>query len=223
MKMIVGSGRLASMLITVMRENNQTYLFGRNLETVNKLVQQFPFIKKGSENEFISVEHVFLCLPPAAYKPFFNVYHNHFSDDVTFYHMATALEEQEVKSLVGEKKVIPLKLAGHAAVVKKERNGLFVIPNHYEDEIEKVVQWFPKMDVICGSEKDVLLANQLGTEAAIKMVIELTEALEKHQIPQKMAKQTLNQTVQGIITAYQKHDLGGFAKRIMEQVKQKGE
>ncbi|MFC0562035.1 hypothetical protein [Halalkalibacter alkalisediminis] len=223
MKLIVGSGRLASMVLTVMRENNETYLYGRNEETVTQLLKQFSFIKKGHQNMFSQVNEVFLCLPPSSYESFLTTHQNVFSKKVTFYHMATALLEKDVKKMVEGKRVIPLKLAGHATVAKKEQNGLFVIPEHVRHERESIANCFPSMGVEIASEEDVLLANQLGTEAAVTTVMKLTETLKQHHISSAIAKQTINQTLQGVITGYQTNDLGGFAKKIVEKLKQKGD
>ncbi|WP_227936540.1 NAD(P)-binding domain-containing protein [Alkalihalobacillus deserti] len=223
MKLIVGSGRLASMLLALLRKNNQIFLYGRNQETVTKLLEEFPYVKRGDKEVFSQVKDVFLCLPPGAYESFLTSNKNLFSSDVTFFHMATAFQEKDVKEIVGGKRVIPLKLAGHAAVVKKERKGVFVIPEHVRHERENIIKWFPTMNVEVAPEEDVLLANQLGTEAAITMVLNLKETLKQHDISPLIAKQTINQTVQGVITGYQTNDLGEFAKKIVEQLKEKGD
>ncbi len=223
MKLIVGSGRLASMMLAIMRENNETFVYGRNEETVSTLLEQFPFAKKGSAQVFSNVKDVFLCLPPDAYGIFLKDYQSSFDEDVTFYHMATALFEKGVQELVEDKRVIPLKLAGHAAVVKQERKGVFVIPKHAFHKKENIEKWFPTMEVVMASEEDVLLANQLGTESAITIVTELTKKLKQHGIPPAIAKQTINQTVKGVIIGYQNNDLGGFAKNVVKKLKEKGD
>lgn len=221
--MIVGSGRLASMLVTVLKENQQTYLFGRNERTVQGLIDQYPFLKKADTSSFAKSKEVFLCLPPHAYEPFLSTYQTFFLQDVNFYHMATAISEKEVKELVKERNVIPLKLAGHAAVVKKEKRGLFVVPQMWKDEGEQIKKWFPTMKFVAAREEEVLKANQLGTEAAVAMVLQLQSALAENKINQEIVKYTLSQTVPGVIEAYQTNDLGGFARKVVEQLKQKGE
>ena len=223
MRLVVGSGRLASMLLTVMREDKETYLYGRNPKTVDYLLADFPNVKKANEQHFSLIKDVFLCLPPDGYEGFILKHKNLFDHNVTFYHMATAFKEEDVQLMVGNKKVVPLKLAGHAMVVKKEKSGLFVLGEQYKEDLGKIENLFPTMNIEIGSEADVLLANQLGTEAAIKMVYQLKEKLERNAISPKIAEHTLSQTVQGVIKAYQNQDLGGFAKKIAQQLEQKGE
>jgi pyrroline-5-carboxylate reductase len=223
MKLVVGSGRLASMLLTLLKEKKETYVYGRNEQTVVTLLKQFPGVKKGDQSIFSQVEIVFLCLPKSGYEEFLKEYATLFSKDVTFYHMATALHENDVKTWCAGRSVVPLKLAGHAAVVKKQLKGLFVIPPHYQEKQSIIAKWFPSMDIAIAEEDKVLLANQLGTEEAIRMILLLKERMAKHNLPESIIKQTFDQTVHGVIESYQNNDLGGFARKIANQLQQKGE
>ncbi|KHF39687.1 NAD(P)-binding domain-containing protein [Halalkalibacter okhensis] len=223
MKVIVGSGRLASMLLTVLKKDETTYVYGRNEQTVNSLIRQFPYAKKANEGTLQQANVLFLCLPKNGYEDFLVKYENHLQKEVTIYHMATAVTEAEVKKLCKGKKVVPLKLAGHAKVVKHEQKGLLALPANHQEEVYQLKQWFPTMKVTIAEEEDVLRANQLGTEAAIKMSVDLNQALQSNEIPEAIIKQTFDQTVHGVIDAYQSNDLGGFAKKIASRLQQKGE
>jgi hypothetical protein len=223
MKVIIGSGRLASMLLTVLKKDRTTYVFGRNEQTVDNLVEQFPFVKKASKANLREAKAIFLCLPKSGYEDFLIKYDHCLQKEITVYHMATAVTEDEVKQLCVEKKVVPLKLAGHAIVAKKEKKGLLALPAHHQREQGKLASWFPTMQIEIAGEEEVLLANQLGTEAAIKMSVELGNLLKANEVTDAIIKQTFDQTVHGVIDAYQSNDLGGFARKIADRLQQKGE
>ncbi|WP_332697536.1 hypothetical protein [Halalkalibacter lacteus] len=223
MKLVVGSGRLASMLLEVLKEKQETYLYGRNQQTVDTLLQQFTDVQKGEKTFFSEMKFVFLCLPKSGYEEFLKGNAALFSNDVTIYHMATAVDECDVKKWSGGRKIIPLKLAGHANVVKKQLKGLFAIPPQYQEERSTLSKWFPSMDIVIAQEDEVLLANQLGTEEAIRMILLLNERMIQHNLPELIIKQTFDQTVHGVIDAYQSNDLGGFARKIADHLQQKGE
>ncbi|MFC0473194.1 hypothetical protein ACFFHM_22520 [Halalkalibacter kiskunsagensis] len=223
MKLVVGSGRLASMVLALLKEKKETYLYGRNEQTVGTLLQTFPDVQMGEKTSFSKIKHVFLCLPKTGYEQFLNESADFFPNDVTIYHMATAVTESDVQKWCHGKRVVPLKLAGHAAVVRNQLKGLFVIPPHYQEELLTISKWFPSMEIVIASEDEVLLANQLGTEEAIRMIILLNKRMRKHNLPESIIKQTFNQTVHGVIDAYQRNDLGGFAKKIADHLQQEGE
>ncbi|MDT8859333.1 hypothetical protein N0O92_03740 [Alkalihalobacillus sp. MEB130] len=222
MKIIVGSGRLASMLLTVLKKGENMYVFGRNEQTVDSLLQQFSYVEKATPQDLSKATELFLCLPKSGYSDFLQRFARSLRNDVTIFHMATVVNEEEVKSLSDNKKVVPLKLAGHAKIVKREARGLFVLAPHHKEEQSRLREWFPTMQIELAEESTVLLANQLATEAAIQMSVLLSKEMTAHQIPTAIQKQTFDQTVHGVIDAYQSNDLGGFARKIAEQLKEKG-
>lgn len=219
---MIGSGRLASMLLSVLEKDESTYVFGRNEQTVDSLLRQVDFAKKATVQNLSEAKVLFLCLPKEGYNDFFSHYLKLLRKDVTIYHMATAVMKKEVEQFAGGLRIVPLKLVGHAKVTKANKAGLFVLPPSCEKEMTHLKRWFPSMKIELTGEEMALLANQLGTEAAIKMSMNLTEKMKAHKIPDSLIKQTFDQTVHGVIDAYQANDLGGFAKRIVEQQK-KGE
>lgn len=222
MNVLIGSGRVASMLLSFKATDEEMYVFSRNEQTVEKLANEFPTVKKCTKDQLANASTLFICLPSESYKDFFQSNVDTFSKNVTIYHMATALMEEEVSTIVNGRKVIPLKVVGHAAQAEKEGNGLVALPKRHEAEYAKLKKWFPTLSFHIASEEEVLLANQIGTEAAIQMLITLETKMKELGLSKEVIQHTTKQTVVGNIQAYHKNNLGQFAKKIMKQVQEKG-
>ncbi|MBP3949822.1 hypothetical protein [Bacillus suaedae] len=222
MKVIVGSGRLASLLVTMVNSKESFFIYGRNRKTVDALIEFRPSLKVSTKENLANADQLFLCLPAEGYSSFFEEVGPLLKKGVTIYHMATALSKEDVITYSHGKKVVPLKLAGHALQAKRDQDALFVVEQGFKDEIDQIRTWFPAVKITVGSEADVLRANSMATKAAVRMIIELKKELEMNNLSASLVDQMIKQTVSGVIRGYVENDLGHFAKKIAEDLEGKG-
>lgn len=223
MKVIVGSGRLASLLVTMVNSKESFFIYGRNRKTVDALIESRPSLKVSTKENLANADQLFLCLPAEGYYSFFEEVGSLLKKDATIYHMATALSKEDVIAYSHEKKVVPVKLAGHALQAKRDQEAMFVVEKDFEGELDQIRTWFPSTKITIGSEADVLRANSMATKAAVRMIIELKKELEMNNISASLVDQMIKQTAPGVIRGYIENDLGHFAKRIAEDLEGKGE
>lgn len=87
--------------------------------------------------------------------------------------------------------------------------------------LKRVQACFPDL-ANCFVLTDPMLApkvNTLATKAALRAVIALEEELSTCQIPQPLINAALGCTFPGVILSYQKGTLGGFAQKIVAQIR----
>ncbi|WP_100405161.1 hypothetical protein [Bacillus solitudinis] len=213
MNVVVGPGRLGLALIHMMKKEN-VWLYGRTLSSVNKIIQQYKHVKSCSKKELRHAKRLFVCLPQNAYQSFFQ--EHAIAHGVEIYHFATALNIESVKKMTGGN-IIPCKLVGHANQMKEDNQGLFVIPEQYKLYKGTVKRLFPNVRIVTGEEMEAFEANKLATEASVTMMIQLEQRMREAGLSKELVSQSLSQTVRGVTKAYVDNDLGGFAKRIVEE------
>ncbi|OIJ18196.1 hypothetical protein BKP45_11450 [Anaerobacillus alkalidiazotrophicus] len=220
MNLIVGLGKLAQSVLKLCSYKEEIFVYTRKkqkVEDFQKLDNRIVYLEPRNFNK---VRHVLLMLPANNVIPFLNTYEKYFRDDVKIYLFATALHSNEVNKLFS-KKIIPCKLAGHAKQMVEDQNGLFVVP--IQEEIEPLRNFLGEnFTIVNGTEKEVLLANTIGTKASIEMVLKLEEELIKSGVQPIVIRQTLSQITRGNVKAYLNNDLGDFAKNIVQQITLRG-
>ncbi len=213
MYLIVGFGKLAQSVLQLSSYEDEIYVYSKSKEKIdNYNDRRLSYVTK---EEFSKVRHVLLMLPASEINGFIREYEPYFCKNTVFYCFATALN---IKDIQTSRNVIPCKLAGHAKQMIDDQHGLFVVPKDVDvTELVKVLG--PSFTIITGTEQEVLLANTLGTKAAIEMIIGLEEKLINAGVQKAVIDQTLLQVTRGNIKAYLHQDLGGFAVRIVDEIR----
>ncbi|WP_100373822.1 NAD(P)-binding domain-containing protein [Bacillus sp. FJAT-45037] len=221
MIIMVGSGRLTEALLTQI-QHSKVGIYGRNHDTVTQLLRRFSFTAKVSREDISKATTLILCLPKDAYQSFFDEHATLLKGNVLLVHCATALMEDEVRQMsAGKCKVVPCKLVGHARQMCEDGEGLFAIPDGYDEAAKTIQQLFPQMQYVRMTEEKVLRANQIATEETLNMLMKIKNRADQHQVPEMAIKQIQKQIGRGVIRASFDNDLGGFAKKIQKELEEK--
>ncbi|MCT8137271.1 hypothetical protein H1D32_05635 [Anaerobacillus sp. CMMVII] len=70
-----------------------------------------------------------------------------------------------------------------------------------------------------GTEEEVLVGNTLATKAAIEMIINLEEKLIEAGVQKPVIEQVLCQGTRGSIKTFLNNELGGFAQKIVADIR----
>jgi hypothetical protein len=213
MYLIVGFGKLAQSIIKLSSYPNEILIYTRTKEKVEEYDdKRILYVTK---EDFHKAKHILLMLPASEIAPFLEQNESFFNIDAKVYSFATALHCKELKT---KRTVIPCKLAGHAKQMVEDQHGLFVLP--VGENSKPLVDFFGgKFSIINGTEEEVLMGNSLGTKAAIEMIIDLEEKLREAGIQKAIIAQTLSQVTRGNIKSYINNDLGGFAQKIVKDIR----
>ncbi|GAE32365.1 NAD(P)-binding domain-containing protein [Alkalihalobacillus hemicellulosilyticus] len=221
MKVIIGSGRLATLLIDRFNRSETIGVYGRNESKVQSLLTRYSHLTNVSIEQLKVADDVFLCIPASSYQDFFKKASPFLKKEATFYHMATALMKEDVEEMLQGQSVIPLKFAGHAIQAKYDQGGTLVLEKQWSEKCDLIKQLFPLMQVVIGTEEEVLMANTLATKAAIEMAMTVEKELKKKGIADDISSQMLKQVVPGVLNSYLSGDLGHFARTFVNEVQKK--
>ncbi|WP_062047666.1 NAD(P)-binding domain-containing protein [Bacillus sp. JCM 19034] len=221
MKVIIGSGKLATLLIDRIERSETVGVYGRNEETVQSLLKRYSHLQAVPIERLNEADDVFLCIPASSYHSFFKEASSIIKKDAILYHMATALMKNDVKELTQGQTIIPLKFAGHALQAKQEQGGILVLEKEWAEKYDQINFLFPLLQVVIGREEEVLMANTLATKAAIEMAMTVEHELKKKAISETIASQMLKQVVPGVLNSYLSGNLGHFARTFVNEVQKK--
>ncbi|RXI98642.1 hypothetical protein DS745_20215 [Anaerobacillus alkaliphilus] len=217
MYLVVGFGKLAQSVLQLNSYHQEIFIYSKTREKVE--TYRDPRITYLTKEEFGRVRYVLLMLPASEVNEFMQMHEKYFGDGTLFYSFATALKIQAIKT---RHEVISCKLAGHAKQMVEDQHGLFVVSKNVNVVPLKTFLG-ESFTIIEGNEEEVLLANSLGTRAAIEMIIELEEKLKKAGIQKAVIDQTLFQVTRGNIKTFINGELGDFARKIVDEIKRGGQ
>ncbi|KYG26656.1 hypothetical protein [Alkalihalobacillus trypoxylicola] len=219
MNVMVGSGKLAHALLTFWNPSVPVYLYGRNDQTIAKLIQKFPFVKQLNEHSFYQIKNILLCIPSQSYRDFFKKFEATLNSEVNIYHFATALMKSDVQKW-SKKWIIPCKVVGHALEATKQKRLTLALPKDEWSQKEKLVHYFQSIKIVMADEKQVLKSNQIGTEMALKAIISLEEKWKQEELPSELYESVLSQVLVGVMKAHYNNEHGSFAKKILHKLKE---
>ncbi|KGA98766.1 hypothetical protein AJ85_16495 [Alkalihalobacillus alcalophilus ATCC 27647 = CGMCC 1.3604] len=221
MNVIVGSGRLAETLLSFWRENETVAIYSRNEQTALQLQQRYSFARYWSKEELRAATRLFLCLPKEGYADFFAEMKGVLQADVEIIHMATALMSAEVRKWCSFDKIIACKLAGHAKEAMAQKEMTLVLPKESAFFEKTLKQLFSsEVRIVIGTESDTKRANQLATKMTLQLIQSFEQQWQEQGLPQELFESSAKQIISGVNKAYFTGDLGGFAKKIKEQLEQ---
>ncbi|WP_209123928.1 hypothetical protein [Alkalihalobacillus sp. BA299] len=222
MILFVGFGRLTKSLLSLKENEANIHVFHKKVRTKDDY-EQFN-VKFLQPTEFSEVTHVFLSLPATAYPNFFTEYGSYFQKETIFFHMATGLLKADVEPYIKGCKIVPCKCIGQADQMVVDQKAMLIVPKPFEEERKWLQSFFSKgISVLEGKEEDVLLINQLATKKALDLAVSLKTELQNKGFDEKWIDHSLEVTVRGVIKSYCHKQLGGFGRKLLEEIEKQNE
>ncbi|WP_170885652.1 hypothetical protein [Bacillus alkalicellulosilyticus] len=217
----IGYGSLARCLLSFKNKEVAVHIFNRDQEKIAKLPMAHKNVFTATSHEFSQADTVFVFLPAHVYREFFEKYRGCFKENATFYFFATALDRNEVSTIIGTD-AIPAKFVGQANQSHQDQKALLLLPK--EKDISYFRSLFNKhVKLMVEEEKVALVANQVATEYALSFVKQLERELTNQGIPQEIINHSIDITARGVIKSYITNSLGHFGKQILEKIEVKQE
>ncbi|WP_413378961.1 hypothetical protein [Alkalihalobacillus sp. 1P02AB] len=221
MNVMIGSGRLAETLLYFWKEKEPVAIYSRNEQTALQLKQKYSFVRYWSKEELRSATRLFLCLPKEGYVDFFAEMNDVLKADVEVIHMATALMSADVRKWCSFDKIIACKLAGHAKEAIAQKEMTLVLPIESQFFKRTLEPLFSKeVRIVIGTEVDIRRTNQLATKMTLQLIQSFEQQWQEQGLPKELFESTAKQIICGVNKAYFAGDLGGFAKKIKDQLEQ---
>ncbi|MDQ0254969.1 pyrroline-5-carboxylate reductase [Evansella vedderi] len=221
--MIVGFGKLAKAIIHVLPTDEKIYVFSRKKTKVEAYREVDSRVQWLDPNHFTKEKEVWLLLPPDEIPKFMEKYIHAFHRSATFYYCATKGSSSDIKHIVTPTQhVVPVKFITQGDQLMKDNRGMAAIPNANKAYIKRLDEWFgDSMEIVIGEEKDVLHLNKTATAKAIQLIMDFQEEMKRVGIPSKMVDHAVKQIVPGVIESYLNNSLGGFAKQVVAERRNK--
>lgn len=126
---------------------------------------------------------------------------------------------QELAERYPRLRLLNVKLVGSAIGISHGLKGLAVVAQASDELLEQLQKALPGLELMTGDPIAVRDINTRATRAALAAAINLEKELAGLNVPEPMIRAAVGCLMPGVIIAYRNNELGGFAQKIVDELR----
>lgn len=115
--------------------------------------------------------------------------------------------------------LLNVKLVGSAIGISHGLKGLAVVAKASDEVLDQIRKCLPGLELTTGDPIAVRDINTRATRAALAAAVALEKELSALNVPEPMIRAAAGCLMPGVIIAYQNGELGGFAQKIVDELR----
>lgn len=126
---------------------------------------------------------------------------------------------QELAEQYPQLHLLNVKLVGSAIGISHGLKGLAVVAQASGQVLEQIQKALPGLEMTAGDPIAVREINTRATRAALEAAVALEKELAGLNVPAPMIRAAVGCLMPGVVIAYQNNELGGFAQKIVDELR----
>ena len=217
---VIGAGRMGRILAERIATEHEVVLYDANIQGAAVVAESLKLMSADSLSE-LNVDAIVMAVPDSAVAPCLAALHET-GKVFTVFSVATNISRETLTALACEGlRCLNVKIIGHAGEMGRGAKPVIVIDRGNSEMVCLAQQLFAKVGhLVTGDADQVKLINGVATEEALKAAVSIEKALMAAGISDALMIQgALSQVAPGVLKAYSEDDLGPFARKIVNALR----